>query len=99
MIFRCPLKVMIENTKNCPQDPQELEVHQDMSQPLSHYLVDSSFESFLFRVGVASKASVKAYEVLLRQGVRFIDMEVWDGEFVDDQLVPCICRKGGLAIK
>ena len=96
MTFRCSLKVMIESTKKCPQDPQELEVHHDMSQPLSHYLVNSSFESFLFRVGVASKASVKAYEVLLRQGVRFIDMEVWDGEVVDDQLVPCICRKGGL---
>ena len=48
---------MIESTKKCPQDPQELEVYQDMSQPLSHYLVNSSFESFLFRVGVASKAS------------------------------------------
>ena len=67
-----------------------------MSRPLSHYLVNSSFETFLHRVGVSSKASVKAYEVLLRQGVRFIDMEIWDGEVVNDQLVPCICRKGGL---
>ena len=83
-------------TTKCPQDPKELEVHQDMSQPLSHYLVNSSFETFLYRVGVSSKASVKAYEVLLRHGVRFIDMEVWDGEVVEDQLVPCVCRKGGL---
>ena len=71
-------------------------MHQDMSQPLSHYLVNSSFETFLYRVGASSKASVKAYEVLLRQGVRFIDMDIWDGELVDGELVPCVCRKGGL---
>ena len=67
-----------------------------MSQPLSHYLVNSSFETFVYRSGVNLKASYKAYEVLLRQGVRFIDMDIWDGDSDEGPLIPCVCKKGGL---
>ena len=51
-----------------------------LDEPLSKYFVNSSHNSFLTGNQLNSNSSAEIYGKLLRQGVRCLEIDLWDGE-------------------
>ncbi|XP_055361671.1 1-phosphatidylinositol 4,5-bisphosphate phosphodiesterase delta-4-like isoform X3 [Betta splendens] len=60
-------------------NPQRRGLFQDMSQPLCHYFISSSHNTYLMEDQLRGQSSVEGYIRALSRGCRCLEVDCWDG--------------------
>ncbi|XP_077500324.1 1-phosphatidylinositol 4,5-bisphosphate phosphodiesterase delta-1-like isoform X5 [Amblyomma americanum] len=60
-------------------DARHRQVCQDMNQPLNHYFIASSHNTYLVQGQLVGSSSVEGYIRALKKGCRCLELDVWDG--------------------
>ncbi|XP_075037141.1 1-phosphatidylinositol 4,5-bisphosphate phosphodiesterase delta-4 isoform X1 [Mixophyes fleayi] len=72
LTYLCSLEGSIFNVNHEP-------LYQDMTQPLCHYFISSSHNTYLMEDQLRGQSSVEGYIRALRRGCRCVEVDTWDG--------------------
>ncbi|KAB5526210.1 hypothetical protein PHYPO_G00149060 [Pangasianodon hypophthalmus] len=61
-------------------NPAMQQLYQDMSQPLCHYFISSSHNTYLLEDQLRGHSSVEGYIRALKRGCRCVEVDCWDGQ-------------------
>ncbi|XP_063725303.1 1-phosphatidylinositol 4,5-bisphosphate phosphodiesterase beta-4-like isoform X2 [Symsagittifera roscoffensis] len=81
------LMCYLMSDENAPIHHDKLEVYQDMDQPLSHYYVNSSHNTYLTGRQFGGRSSVEMYRQVLLGGCRCVELDCWDNKLANEIIV------------